>query len=242
MRPSIRGARTIVVLTLLVILMVWTPAACGGSTVDNKAVSFTTEDGVTLSGHLFGSGHAGVILAHMYPADQKSWFEAARRLAAGGYLVLTFDFRGYGESGGTKQIDEIDKDVMAAVIQIRTEGAGDVVLVGASMGGTAALVAGDRAQTLSSIRLAGVATLSAPVEFKGLSAAAAVPNIIVPLLFIAAENDAGAAGARQLEQLTSGKGDLEILPGGDHGTALLTGRQAAKAYQLLEDFLKTCRQ
>ena len=203
-----------------------------------RAVSFTTEDGITLDGHVFGSGHEGVVLAHMYPADQSSWYPTAERLAQEGYLVLTFDFRGYGESGGEKQIELIDRDVSAAVNQIRQEGAAEVVLAGASMGGTASLIAGDRAQALSSIRLAGIATLSAPVEFRGLSAADAVPRIVVPLLFIAAQNDAGATGARELEQLSAGKGELEIVPGSDHGTDLLSGSQGEKVYGLLRTFIK----
>ena len=174
----------------------------------------------------------------MYPADQTSWYPTAERLALQGYHVLTFDFRGYGESGGSKQIAVIDRDVTAAITEIRQEGAAEVVLVGASMGGTASLIAGDRAQALNSIRLAGIATLSAPVEFQGLSAAGVVPHLIVPLLFIAADEDAGAAGARQLEQLSSGKAQLEIIPGNDHGTALLTGTQGQKVYELLLRFIK----
>lgn len=233
------------ILMLALALAGFLAAGCGGQgaataqpSATGRALSFTTEDGITLGGHLFGSGQAGVILAHMYPADQASWYPTARRLAQAGYLVLTFDFRGYGESGGAKQLELIDRDVSAAITTIRQQGAAEVVLAGASMGGTASLVAGERAQALSSIRLAGVVTLSAPVEFKGLSAAAAVPGIIVPLLFIAAENDAGAAGARQLEQLSSGKGDVQIVPGSDHGTELLTGAQGEKVYQLLLGFIK----
>jgi pimeloyl-ACP methyl ester carboxylesterase len=203
-----------------------------------RAVNFTTEDGVALDGHVFGSGQAGVVLAHMYPADETSWYATAERLAQEGYLVLTFDFRGYGESSGEKQIGLIDRDVDAAIAAIRKEGAAEVVLAGASMGGTASLVAGDRAQALSSIRLAGIATLSAPVEFRGLSAADAVPRIMVPLLFIAAEKDEGAAGARELEQLSSDKGELKIVPGSDHGTDLLTGDQGEKVYGLLRGFIE----
>lgn len=210
------------------------------ATSSGRTVHFTTEDGIDLGGHVFGSGRDGVILCHMYPADQSSWYLTAQELAAQGYLVLTFDFRGYGQSGGQKEIDKIDRDVTAAITEIRTEGATAVVLAGASMGGTAALIAGDRAQALSSIRLAGIATLSAPVEFEGLSAADAVPHILVPLLFIAATGDVGAAGARQLEQLSFGKGELQILPGSDHGTNLLSGSQGAKVYQLLVGFIKTC--
>jgi pimeloyl-ACP methyl ester carboxylesterase len=68
----------------------------------------------------------------MYPADQSSWYATAERLAQEGYLVLTFDFRGYGDSGGEKQIDLIDGDVGAAITAIRGEGAAEVVLAGAS--------------------------------------------------------------------------------------------------------------
>jgi pimeloyl-ACP methyl ester carboxylesterase len=243
-----------ILLAALVVALVASLAAsgCGGATTSStgalptaptsagRAVHFTTDDGVQLGGHLFGSGAAGVILCHMYPADQSSWYLTAQELATQGYLVLTFDFLGYGESGGQKEIDGIDRDVTAAITEMRGQGAAAVVLAGASMGGTASLIAGDKAQALSSIRLAGIATLSAPVEFKGLSAAAAVPRIIVPLLFIAAQRDAGADGARQLEQLSSGKGDLQILPGSDHGTNLLTGAQGTKVYELLLAFLKAC--
>jgi pimeloyl-ACP methyl ester carboxylesterase len=205
-----------------------------------RPVTFSTEDGIALSGHVFGSGSEGVILSHMYPADQTSWYPTAERLAQEGYLVLTFDFRGYGDSGGDKEISLIDGDVTAAVSEIRRQGASAVVLTGASMGGTASLIAGDQAQQLSSIRLAGIATLSAPVEFQGLDASSAVPDLIVPLMFIAAENDVGAAGARQLEQLSSGRGRLEIVPGNDHGTDLLSGAQGEKVYALLSDFIKSC--
>jgi pimeloyl-ACP methyl ester carboxylesterase len=244
------GAWALVLLLGALALLCLFAGACGGQTpaapsstsavsqTGSRPVTFTTEDGVTLGGHVFGTGDRGVILAHMYPADQTSWFPTAQHLADEGYLVFTFDFRGYGGSGGTKQFDLIDRDVSAAITKIREEGAAQVVLTGASMGGTASLISGDRAQTLSSIRLAGIATLSAPVEFRGLSAAAAVPRIELPLLFMAAENDAGATGARQLEQLSSGKGTLEIVPGSDHGTDLLNGDQGEKVYGLLLQFIK----
>jgi predicted alpha/beta hydrolase len=40
-------------------------------------------------------------------------YDYARKLADDGYVALTFDFRGYGESGGSRQIDRIDRDVTA---------------------------------------------------------------------------------------------------------------------------------
>jgi pimeloyl-ACP methyl ester carboxylesterase len=210
----------------------------GGPAAAYQVVTFQTEDGLTLSGRLYGSGTKGVLLAHMYPADQTSWDSVAQRLAAEGYLVLTFDFRGYGKSEGKKDIQYLDRDVMAAVMYLRGAGAEQAVLAGASMGGTAGLKAAGQLQLFSSFRLAGVVTLSAPVEFKGLSARALVPNLVVPLLFIAADNDEGAEGARELQTLSGGKGQLEILPGGEHGTALFEGSQADQVWTLLLDFMR----
>jgi uncharacterized protein len=215
----------------------------------SRAVTFITNDGVALGGHLFGTGSKGVILAHMYPADQTSWFATAERLAAQGYLVLTFDFRGYGESKGDKQIERIDRDVLAAANEIGGAGATEVVLVGASMGGTACLrVAGEIfASMISSqsrppyeippVGVAGVVTLSAPVEFMGLSVTKDVPMPVCPLLFIAAEEDVGAEGAAALEKLSRNQGDLQIVPGDDHGTALLEGAAADQVWALLSGFL-----
>jgi len=210
--------------------------ASGGSDAGaSTSVRFKTEDGVTLSGKLFGSGSSGVVLAHMYPADQTSWYSTAKRLAQEGHLVLTFDFRGYGDSEGTKEIELIDKDVASAIQAIADAGATEVALIGASMGGTAGLVA--TAQT-TPIPVTGVATLSAPVEFKGLSAEEAVPKLTVPLLFIAAEDDAGADGARQLQELSGSGAELKLLPGNEHGTELLEGAHADEIWGLLSGFLE----
>src|SRR5512136_565205 len=74
------------------------PAAQAGP----RVVTFTSDDGVTLSGTLFGSGTSAVIFSHMFPTDQTSWTPIAKDLAGRGYLVLTYDFRGYGASQGAK--------------------------------------------------------------------------------------------------------------------------------------------
>jgi pimeloyl-ACP methyl ester carboxylesterase len=219
----------------------------GNDSIQGRQLTFATEDGVLLSGHLFGSGKGGVVLSHMFPADQKSWYPTAKRLAAEGYLVLTYDFRGYGFSEGTKQIEYLDRDVLAACQEIASAGATSVVLVGASMGGTASLLAASRMFTAqlstqqatgTRITVAGVATLSAPVSFRGLSAETSVADIYCPLLFVAAREDVGAEGALELERLSGNTGDLEIVSGSDHGTDLLAGSQAEKVYNSLLDFLK----
>src|SRR5262245_39868702 len=82
---------------------------------DSTAVTFPSADGVALAGRLFGPDTAttGVVLAHMLPADQSSWFDFADRLGGSGYRVLTFDFRGYCP-GGVAGCSEGRKDVAAS--------------------------------------------------------------------------------------------------------------------------------
>ena len=141
---------------------------------DSKAVSFASADGVQLAGRIFGpeGATAGIVLAHMQPADQSSWFDFADELGTLGYRALTFDFRGYcpggaaGCSDGDKDISAIWQDVAGAVGFMRTEGVRRVGLVGASMGGTASLVYA--AQQGSDID--AVITLSAPDAIEGLTA------------------------------------------------------------------------
>lgn len=199
-----------------------------------RAVDFKATDGVPLHGYLFGKGTTGVILAHMYPADQKSWFPFAKRLADDGYLAMTFDFRGYGESGGEKVIAEIDRDLEGAwrTLQPKVK---KIFLVGASMGGTAAILVAERNPT------AGVVTLSAPLAFRGLDAAEAVHALTVPCLFIAAEGDGYAAGAaREFHKAAkSAKGLLVIVPGTEHGTRLFTSPSGEKVEKALLEFLKS---
>lgn len=206
-----------------------------GSTEGSRAITFESSDGVTLSGRLFGpdEGTAGVVLAHMFPSDQSTWFAFADRLGQRGYRVLTFDFRGYcpgGDAGcseGEKDIPAIWQDVEGAIEALRGEGASRIGLVGASMGGTASLVAASR----EGQDIDAVVTLSAPTGFEGLEANADVlAQVTAAKLFLAGHEDVAAAQA--VDALYAGTLQPKrpvILTTGDHGTDILTGNQAGIA-------------
>jgi pimeloyl-ACP methyl ester carboxylesterase len=237
--PGSTLLRLAVALLLLLAVLVLGPAGCGGKShatdttdpPDARTVTFPSADGVTLSGRVFGSGTRGVVLAHMYPTDQSSWYATAAELAGDGFLVLTFDFRGYGTSTGTKQIDRIAEDLHAAVMEIRTLGAEKVGLVGASMGGTAALI------VAATDPVDAVVTLSAPIEFQGLSAREVVARVKPPTLFLAAEGDEGAQGARDLYRAAPEPREMELYPGTAHGTELLSGSGSEPVKARLFSFL-----
>lgn len=190
---------------------------------------FKTEDGLTLSGRIFGRGDVGVVLGHMYPATQTSWAPTARELARRGYRVLTFDFRGYGFSEGRKDISKIDLDMRAAAERLKEE-TDKVFLVGASMGGTAAL----RASEETKVR--GVATISSPDEFMGLEAGR-IEDIKRPKLFMAAAGDGAAPQtARGFYERSREPREISIFPGAAHGSELLK-EPGGEAFSVLLDWL-----
>jgi pimeloyl-ACP methyl ester carboxylesterase len=226
----VRRAVAVVCLALLA-------AGCAGADGSSPPdpIRFTTEDGVELAGDFRGRGNTAVVLAHMFPADRTSWAEFASILADEGYVALNFDFRGYGGSEGARTIPELWRDVLAAAEAARGRGASRVVVLGASMGGTAALVAASRAE------LDGVVTLSAPTTFMGLAASSeVVQGVDEPKLFLAAEGDGSAAEAAQaFYNASPGPKRVEIVTGDEHGTEILEGGQAEVARRLILDFLAT---
>ena len=210
------------------------------ASVAEEMVVFQTSDGLGLSGTLFRplgttqpSGDFGVVLSHMYPADQSSWHPFDRRLATMGFAALAFDFRGYGQSEGEKGPALIDRDVEAAVNYLATQGVARIVLIGASMGGTASLIVADRL-----VEVVGVATLSAPGEFNGLDARDAADGLTKEALFIAAEDDGIAEpSARDFADAATAPAVAFVVPGSDHGTQLLTGDQSREVGLLLVEFV-----
>jgi pimeloyl-ACP methyl ester carboxylesterase len=199
-------------------------------------VFFALGETPRLSGELRGNGEVGVVLAHMFPADRSSWSEFSALLAQQGYRTLAFDFRGYGRSGGEKDIPEIWRDVLAAAAALREKGSKTVVVVGASMGGTAALVAA--AQDPQAID--GVVTLSAPSTFMGLTAPPEIlGGVTAPKLFVAADGDGSAAQTAQAFYVQSPPPKrVEIVPGTEHGSDLMQGRQSEVVRRLVTSFLE----
>lgn len=181
---------------------------------DSEDVAFVTADGIDLEARVFGGGDTWFVLAHMRPADMESWFSTAEFLAQQGFTALAFNFRGYGGSGGDGFA--VDVDMAAAVDYAAAQGAARVFVVGASMGGTAAV------DSAASRAVAGVVTLSAPGVFEGVDALGAAALLEVPLVAISGADDQPYAGTA--DEMVAGAGssaELIIFEGSAHGTDLL---------------------
>jgi pimeloyl-ACP methyl ester carboxylesterase len=209
----------------------------------SEAVTFTTSDGVELAGRLFGSedAEAGVVLAHMLPADQSDWFETAAALADDGYRVLTFNMRGYcpggdvGCSEGEKDVDSADDDLAAALAHLREQGVDGIGLIGASIGGLASILIASR----EGPDVDAVITLSAPETLGGLGATPdALAAVSAAKLFIAGSSDGtAAASAESMFNASGGPKRLELLTTDAHGTDLLESNQAGRVRDLIDGWL-----
>ena len=84
-------------------LLLFVLAAVSLAMSAEKTVDLTAPDGTKLKASYFAAAKPGpgVLLLHQCNRDRKSWDVLAQRLAASGINVLTFDMRGFGESGDT---------------------------------------------------------------------------------------------------------------------------------------------
>ncbi len=214
---------------------IFTVAAAGQS---EQPVSLPTQDGGTIYANVYGKSKHGVVLAHGGRFNKESWAKQAKELADAGFVVLAFDFRGYGKSTGPGQADVFTAplylDVLAAVEYLRKNGAKTVSLVGGSLGGGAAADAVTKAKPGEIARL---------VTLGGLAGNQSVEKINVPLLVITTRNDANAAGLR-LPNIQAtfakvpAKKQLVILEGTAHAQFMFDTDQSEKIMKMIVKFLK----
>jgi pimeloyl-ACP methyl ester carboxylesterase len=163
-----------------------------------------------------GTGRVAVVLAHQVSGSLCQWWPYARSLAAH-FRVVAFDFDGCGASPPGD--GNYPGEVAAAAGWARRHGSRHVVLMGASMGGTAVMVAA--AHLGQSV--AGVIDLSGPALFAGMNALTAASHVHVPALFGYGTQDlAFAADVRHVRAATAGRDKPVVTVGSPaHGVALV---------------------
>jgi len=186
-----------------------------------KAVQFRSRNGAELTAVIFGAGRAAVVLAHQSASSLCEWVPYARELAGLGYQALALDLNGYGGSelsAGSPADARYDLDVAAAVGVLRGRGAENVVLIGASLGGTAVVTAAAEI----SPPVAGVVDLAGPAVTSGMDAGEAARRLTVPALYVSAEHDPFSEDIRKVHAATREQyRTLALFPGQGHGVALL---------------------
>jgi pimeloyl-ACP methyl ester carboxylesterase len=206
-------------------------------------VWFDAPDGAHLSGVVLGQGRTGVLLAHQRWFNLCSWMPFARTLAQQGFRVLAFDFRGFGISPpmSGRAGRSLDLDVAGGVGYLRRQGVDRVVLVGASMGATSALMVASQDQPAGQASVAGVVSISGPSLFYEMDAAQAVRQLRVPLLLIASSEEGSYARSARLlyNNARSHSKRMVLVPGKVHGIGLLaSSTNGAQIRQLITAFIQ----
>lgn len=196
-------------------------------------LTFSTSDGITLSGTVYGTGTPAIILAPMYQADQTAWQSFAQTAAAQGFRVLTFDYRGYGSSSGERSPADAPSDLAAAVTFMRENEFGPLVLIGAGQGGSAAIRVAAQDQ-----KFAGLVILSAPRSFQGLEVSDTdLAALSMPSLWLGTRLDLTHNVEEMYAVAAGSTKDMWIYEGsGLAGTFMFEGADAADLTRRLLEF------
>ena len=228
--------------TLATSILEWLNIHLGGGltavsdpSVTSQDVEFTTADDRTLQGTLFGSGDKGVVFANMNDNQSLPWRLFAQEVAAAGYMTLVFEYRSAGRFG----MGERDDDLLAAAHFMQEQGAESLVIIGASIGGTATAVVASEHQ--DALNLQGISIIASPAGVPDLIARdAMIQAITVPKLFITTENDEQglAVSTEQMFETAVEPKEFQTYPGTAHGVDIFATESDAAFRQRLLEFVQ----
>ena len=218
--------RFVCVLVLLVL-----PCAAVAEPVAGSPVTLTAGDGTRLAATYYAGEKPGpgILLLHQCNKDRSSWNGLAQSLAGAGFHVLTFDYRGFGESPGkrfaeltpeetTKMTSEVfpaDVDVAYAWLKAQKGVQGVTGAGGASCGVNQSIQLSRRHPEVRSLVL-----LSGNTDKSGRQYLATKSS--PPLFIAAADDDGGVVNMMAWIDASSGNSTnrfVEYKTGG-HGTAM----------------------
>jgi alpha-beta hydrolase superfamily lysophospholipase len=209
-------------------------SACGSASgIEAEPFWLRTDDNVRLYAIDAGTGSVAVVPAHQGRSDLCEELPYAKTLIAAGLRVLAFDFRGNGRSAyPSKNALAYRRDFAAAIKHLKGEGASRVFLIGASMGGAAAV------QNSGGLPFSGVVSLSGTRLWSGFGINKPGPRALrAPVLYIGSKSDwrAPLKEARTIIRAAGSRDKRSIFyPGSSHGWDFVqTEALAAKTRTLI---------
>lgn len=214
---------------LLLMGITWGVMAEGEPTppLTPERIEITAEDGQVLVGDVYlpsevtEEGAPALLLMHQNRARRSTWEPLIPSLVEAGYVVLTVDLRGHGETGGRMDAAALQTDTQAWLTYLASHEAVDesrLATIGASVGGNLALVgcaANEGCQT--------AIALSPGLDFFTIKPEEAVTDGLArrSALLISSRSDSESASAvRQMAGNSRGMIGLRVYGGFAHGTEL----------------------
>jgi dienelactone hydrolase len=189
-----------------------------GARAEKQDVTFRAADGFTLKGTFYSAEKPGpgVLLLHSCDGDRHIYDHLATMLNTAGYSVLTFDFRGFGESraGGytdfaaqrQKIMDQMPGDVDTALSFLTSQSTVNPRSLGIVAGDCAVNQAVHAARRHPAIRT--LVLLSGGTDVEGEAYIKDSPK--VPILGVASGEDSDAAAATKKLVALSANRDSQV--------------------------------
>ena len=201
--------------------------------VASESVSFVSQDGVSLSGVLYGQGTRAIILANEGDNDGSRWLAAAQRLAQQGYLVLSFNYRYQGNSLVQLAVHSLT-DLHAAIAFMRARKVSKLVIMGASLGAL------DTVKVASVEKFDAIVVISAPMGFQEVQLQdSELHKMSIPKLFVTSEdNQPFTHDTLHMFDSTPEPKEKLVYPGMMHGINLFDNPSGADLLSSLLQFLQ----
>jgi pimeloyl-ACP methyl ester carboxylesterase len=208
-------------------------SACGSALgIERQPFWLETDDNVNLYAIDAGTGSVAVVLAHQGRSDLCQELPYAKTLIAAGLRVLAFDFRSNGHSAyPSKNTLAYRRDFAAASKHLTDNGANRVFLIGASMGGAAAV------QNSGGLPFAGVVSLSGTRLWSGFGVNKPGPRALrAPFFYIGSKDDwrAPLKEARSIVRSAGSRDKRSVFYRGSlHGWELVQSAPVARKNRAL---------
>ena len=161
-------------------------------------VRFDTEDGVSLEGELRApedAARGSAVICHPHPRrggskDHPLLWAIRNELARRGFAVLSFNFRGVMNSGGTYGGGRAEvRDVAAAIDRVGREVAGPTLLAGWSFGASVALQEAVDDERIGALALVGIPLRPRDFDVPPIPDEASLRSLRAPALLLSGERD-----------------------------------------------------
>jgi esterase/lipase len=211
--------------------------------ITEEEINFRNQYGVDLGGRriIKKGAEIAVVMAHsgVSGESQIGLHSTARDLAGLGFTVLTFDFPGYGRTGGSPSYGLVDRDVRAAISFLENQGFTQIVCLGVGLGG----IACGKSGLVPS--LVGLVLISCPTDVccPTLSIQPSDLTRSYPKLIIAAEDDFAngrpfAQYAQTIYDYSTDPKEIKIFTGPYHSMELFRLEHAEEMNDLLLEFFQ----
>lgn len=191
----------------------------------SENIIFHARDNTNLVSTFWQGNGPSVILLHQFNKDRHSYDSFAQELHKNGFSVLSFDFRGFGESGLNKdQFDVNDflslvSDVKAAkrFLEERNSNTEKIFIIGASIGANTAM---NYAPIDSHVE--GIVLLSPGLEYKGIKIEESAKQYQGNIFLVSSEGDeySNKTVHKIMDIAKTADKEIKIYPGSAHGTDL----------------------